>query len=53
MNVIKATKILGLIGSFFLGGASIIAGDYIQGFGIITASLSSAGIIQARNQTGG
>jgi len=39
-------KWAGLIGSLFFGGAAIAAGDYTTGFGIITAALSSAGVIR-------
>jgi len=50
MDSTKAIKWLGLLGSIAIGGKFIAMGDYMQGFGIITASLSSAGVIKPQVQ---
>lgn len=43
MNV-KYVKWLGLLGAIFAGTAQILAGDFINGGGVIAAALSSAGV---------
>lgn len=39
-------KLLGLVGAMFAGGAAIYAGDVVTGSGIISAALSSAGVLK-------
>lgn len=41
---IKYIKWLGLLGALFTGASQIAAGDIINGAGIISASLASAGV---------
>lgn len=47
MNV-QYVKWLGLLGALFAGSAQIIAGDIVNGTGIIAAALSSAGIFASQ-----
>lgn len=44
MNV-KYIKWLGLLGALFAGASQIAAGDIVNGAGIISASLASAGVL--------
>lgn len=41
MNRVKYGKVFGLLAALFTGAASIVAGDYVTGIGIIGASFSS------------
>lgn len=41
---VKHIKWLGLLGALFAGASQIAAGDIVNGAGIISASLASAGI---------
>lgn len=41
----KYIKWFGLIGATFAGTASIMSGDVVTGIGVISAALSSAGIL--------
>lgn len=44
MTRVKLVKLLGFIGALLTGGASLVAGDIVTGFGIFSAALTSAGI---------
>lgn len=42
----KYIKILGLIGALFAGGAIALSGDLVTAAGIVSAALSSAGVLK-------
>lgn len=44
----KYIKWFGLIGALFAGTSSIMSGDIITGAGVISAALSSAGILSTQ-----
>lgn len=44
MNV-KYIKWIGLLGALLAGTAQILAGDFVNGGGVIAAALSSAGVL--------
>lgn len=46
MNKVFIVKIASLIGALATGSAMAAGGDYVNGLGIIFASLSSAGLIR-------
>lgn len=48
MNMQKFVRWSGLVASFAMGITMVAKGDVINGFGIITASLGSAGVIPAK-----
>lgn len=47
MNI-TIVKWLGLIGAALTGSAQILSGDVLTGVGVISAALSSAGVLQQR-----
>lgn len=46
MNKINAMKWGGLLGALFTGGTLIAERQYTEGFGVILAALSSAGVLK-------
>lgn len=45
---IKYVKWFGLLGALLAGSSQILAGDVVNGAGIIAAALSSAGILTSQ-----
>lgn len=45
---VKYIKWIGLLGALSAGTAQILAGDIVNGGGVIAAALSSAGVFSAR-----
>lgn len=45
---VKYIKWFGLLGALFAGISQILAGDVVNGGGVIAAALSSAGVLSAQ-----
>jgi len=52
MKRVKAVKTLGLFGSMACGLALILQGSVVEGVGVITAALSSAGVFEKGGDNG-